>query len=191
MGDPKQQTSHNALNHAQAHNATTNPLSDTFCKAPTQPHRIFTTTPDVVTSNVDEVDSADPDAADTNVQDIDSADPDAADAKFENIDSADPDAADADIENADAADSEADYEADSDADYEVDNYDDADDNETRLTNKLNVCEAFDSIFDGPDPNPDGRSEAETAGSLADETRPPGRHQKPTATTSMTEMTASK
>ena len=173
MGDPKQQTSPNAPNHAQAHNATTNPLSDTFCKAPTQPHRIFTTTPNVVTPDVNKVDSADPDAADTNVKNIDSADPDAADANIEN------------------ADSEADYEADSDADYEVDNYDDADDNETRLTNKLNVCEAFDSILDGLDPNPDGRSEAETAGSLADETRPPGRHQKPTATTSMTEMTAPK
>ena len=103
--------------------------------------------------------------------------------------SADPDAADADIENADAADSEADYEADSDADYEADNYDDAD--ETRLTNKLNVCETFDSIFDGPDPNPDGRGETEIERSLTDETRPPDRHQRPTTTTSMIEMTAPK
>ena len=109
------------------------------------------------------------------------------DTNAKNINSANLDAADANVEDADAADSEA----DSDADYEADNYDDANDDKTRPTNKSNVCEAFDSITDGFDPNPDGRGEKEIAGSLTDKIRPPNHHQRPMTTMSMIEMTAPK
>ena len=176
LGNSNKQTSPNILNHAQANNATTSPLSDTCCKGPPQPHRIFTTTPNDVTPDNDKVDGADHDVADTNA---------------ENINSANTDAADAGVENSDAPDSKADYEADSDADYKVDNYNNADDNKTRSTNKFNVSEAFNSIADGFDPNPDGRGKKEISSSLADDIRPPDRHQRPTTTTSMIEMTMPK